>query len=230
MVRPIRPTTRPHCYICGALDNLTADHLPPKGFFPPKDAQDLITAPLCASCHRPLTKDDEAMRMWMSAHAAASPTGKWIFKHKVLGSTIPRNPRLLDNLQPFLEPTPFGVIFKVPQSRANPFIRRLTKGLLYSLYPEYDYFADYFVVGYPHPSAKTAATVGKLISTLTLTERGKNTFQVWHGITKDTGSGGAWVYLFYGVVCFVCLHSDKASFEQKFPDGYAEHHSLPNYL
>src|SRR5439155_9836572 len=100
---PIRPERRPFCFICGATTDLTDDHLPPEGFFEDDDREHLITAPLCANCHRPLAKDDEAMRMWMSADIKASPQGKRIFKDKVMGSTIPRSPQLLENIQPFLK-------------------------------------------------------------------------------------------------------------------------------
>jgi hypothetical protein len=232
-VSPIKPLSRPHCYICGSLECLTDDHLPPKGLFP-TDAKDLITAPLCRSCHSGLSKDDEVMRMWMASHIQASAAGKWIWKNKVLNSTIPRNPKLIENIQPFLKQVTLrgsaATVFSIPQSRAIPFIRRLTKGLLYTLHPDYDYFPDHFVVGYEKPTPKSIAVVKKLISALSCTERGRNAFRVWHGITSDTSDGGAWVYFFYDAVCFVCLHSKDAKFEQKFPPGYVEHASLPKYL
>ena len=33
---------RPHCYICGTIENLSKDHIPPKGFFPPNDYENFI--------------------------------------------------------------------------------------------------------------------------------------------------------------------------------------------
>jgi hypothetical protein len=231
---PIQPEKRPHCYICGATENLTDDHLPPQGFFHPTDAKGLITAPLCNKCHRPLAKDDEIMRMWMSADIKASARGKWIFQNKVLRSTIPRSQKLLENIQPYLKQiktgSSSGAIFNIPQSRAIPFIRRLTKGLLYTLHPDYDYFPDYFSVGYELPTQKSFATLKKLTSALSQLQRGEDTFKVWHGITTDTRDSGAWVYLFYGAVCFVCMHSKRQTFQQNFPEGYVEHPSLPKFL
>jgi hypothetical protein len=208
--------------------------LPPEGFFEDDDRDDLITAPLCANCHRPLAKDDEVMRMWMSADIKASAQGKRIFKDKVVGSTIPRSPKLLENIQPFLKRIKIGdtsvVVFSMPQSRAIPFIRRLTKGLLYTLYPNYDYFPDHFSVGYELPNEQTVPIIRKLISTLTPLEKGHGTFRVFHGITADTNDGGAWVYFFYDAVCFVCIHSKRPKFEQQFPAGYSEHSALPKFL
>jgi hypothetical protein len=172
--------------------------------------------------------------MWMSGNIAASQRGKWIWLNKVMGSTIPRSPKLLENIQPYLKPirlgSSSGAIFKMPQSRAIPFIRRLTKGLLYTFYPRYDYFPDYFSAHYEPPTPKNVPTIRKLISALSRTERGEGTFRVWHGITADTKDGGAWVYLFYDSVCFVCIHSKREKFRQHFPKGYVEHPSLPKFL
>jgi hypothetical protein len=174
------------------------------------------------------------MRMWMSGDIKASPRGKWIWRNKVMGSTIPRSPKLLENVQPYLEPirlgSSSGAIFKMPQSRAIPFIRRVTKGLLYTFYPDYDYFPDYLSVHYESPTSENVRTIQKLMSALSGTERGEGTLKVWHGITADTKDGGAWVYLFYDAVCFVCMHSKRESFQQQFPQGYAEHPSLPKFL
>jgi hypothetical protein len=63
---------RPHCYICGTTENLTKDHIPLKGFFPPGDCANLITAPLCCNCHSPFANMDEQMRVWISAGTAAT--------------------------------------------------------------------------------------------------------------------------------------------------------------
>ena len=137
---PIRPSQRPHCYICATEKNLTDDHVPPKGFFPPDDRKNLITAPLCENCHMPLKNTDEAMRVWIAAGAAGtSGVGAWIWKHKVLGSTFKRSPKLRENIKKYLQEmviktedgllTPVDVL-KMPQGRVIPFIRRLTKGLL----------------------------------------------------------------------------------------------------
>src|SRR4051812_16625129 len=91
--KPQRPVTRPHCYICGSTENLTEDHIPPEGFFPPGQRKDLLTAPLCRPCHEPLSKMDEKMRIWLSAAGGTSDSGKWIWRNKVLGSTFKRSPK-----------------------------------------------------------------------------------------------------------------------------------------
>lgn len=104
------------------------------------------------------------MRMWFAADINGSDTGKWVWENKVKTSTIPRSPKLLDNIQPLLERITIdgkqAAILKMPQSRPVPFIRRLTKGLLYTFYPQYDYLEDFFNVQYERPSKRTISAKG----------------------------------------------------------------------
>jgi hypothetical protein len=235
---PTRPPTRPHCYICGAVEDITDDHLPPKGFFPPTQRDNLITAPLCKRCHTPLAKTDEVMRLWFASPIGRSSAAQWIWEHKVVRSTLPRSPKLLANIQPFLRQihlrTPNGLIpamtFSMPQARAIPFIRRLTKGLLYSFYPDYDYFPDFFTVDYRLPTPEAKRVIGGLVKNLIRIDRGEGVFSVWHGITQDTRDAGAWVYVFYEAACFICFHGKREMFSQQFSSGYKEDQSLPSSL
>jgi hypothetical protein len=235
---PATPS-RPHCYLCASRENLTDDHLPPKGFFPPNDRRDLIKAPLCRPCHDPLKKTDEAMRVWLAAATGTSEAGKWIWKNKVLSSTFRRSPKLLAHIRErHLRPIRLntatgevgGAILTMPQGRAIPFIRRLTKGLIYTFHPDYDYFADFFTVDYRLPTPDAVQIVGELVSHLPQLTVGNGVFRVWHGITADTGDAGAFVYLFYDAVCFVCFHGKSEVYQQTFDEGYEEEPGLPKQL
>jgi hypothetical protein len=235
--RPIKPTSRPHCYICGATDFLTDDHLPPKGFFPPQDRDNLLTAPLCDSCHRPWKKIDERMRAWLAAAGDNSDAGKWIWKNKVLGSTFQRSPKLRSyirerHFQPILHRGTGEIaagLLTFPQADAIPFIRRLTKGLLYTFHPEYDYFSDYFAVAYRAPT-DSLEDVLPLASLLSPVARGNGVFRVWHGITAETENAGVCIYRFYERVCFVCFHGKLDAFKQEFDAGLKESTGLPEFL
>lgn len=214
-----QPETRPHCYLCGALDSLTEDHIPPEGFFPPGDRADLITAPLCESCHSPLTKTDESMRVFLAA-SGGSDASKWIWRNKVVGSTFLRSPTLhayirQHHFRPLVESATGRIaagLLTYPQADAIPFIRRLTKGFLYTFHPEYDYFSDHFAVGY-NPPVDDLLPMASLLSPVV---RGNGVFRLWHGITADTRDAGMCVYLFYNAVCFVCLHGQRDEFKQEF--------------
>jgi hypothetical protein len=228
---------RPHCYICGATQNLTKDHIPPKGFFPPDDCENLITAPLCCNCHSPFANMDEQMRVWISAGAAAaSEKAKWIWKNKVVNSTFKRSPKLRKfiaekhfrkmSVETISGPVVADVM-TMPQSQVHPFIRRLTKGFLYSFYPDHDYFADNFNVVYQPEPSKAVELATKLSSC----SFGKDVCRIWHGITKDNTKCGVWIFLFYSAACFVCFHGDSNLITpQQMHEGYKENSNLPPKL
>jgi hypothetical protein len=90
------------CYLCGALSDLTLDHVPPANLFPPPRPSNLIKVACCATCNSSYSKDDEAFRLWVSSSIFRSPAGDWIWHNKVLGSTLPRSPKLHENLKRFV--------------------------------------------------------------------------------------------------------------------------------
>jgi hypothetical protein len=236
-----RPSHRPHCYICGAIERLTDDHIPPKGFFPPEKRKVLLTAPLCCNCHAPLKKTDEAMRVWIAAAAAETSTAaKWIWKHKVMDSTFKRSPKLREyivekHLKQMTIETAEGPavanVITMPQGRVIPFIRRLTKGFLYSFYPDYDYFLDQFNVIYRLPTPEIESIATELAARLANRSYGDGVFRVWHGLTEDNPKSGAWIFLFYDAVCFICFHGKVGIFtQQDLEPGYMEEPGLPPKL
>jgi hypothetical protein len=233
--RQLRPASRPHCYICGSTENLTNDHIPPKGFFPTLQRKDLLTSPLCGSCHPRLAKMDEKMRLWLAAAAGASSSAKWIWRNKVVGSTFKRNPKLVTyirkkHFRPIINKgVLLGGVLTIPQGCAIPFFRRLTKGILYALHPDYDYFPDFFTVDYHPETADSVAAIAELVSRLPQLARGNGVFRVWHG-TADTGDAGVCVYLFFDAVCFVCFHGKAMTFDQQFDKDYSEERDLPKHL
>lgn len=237
MLNPTKLTQRPHCYICGSTSDLTDDHVPPKSFFPINQRQNLFSADCCEDCHRRLSMDDEVARLWLSSAASASPTGKWIWRNEVFPS-LQEKPKLLENVRKFLtrskRQTPQGVmdanLINFPQARMIPFIRRITKALLYKFYPDYNYFSDHFNVVYQFETATNVAKVRGLIPYLTGMSRGIGVFRVWHGIPAEKPMGGLWIFLFYEAVCFICIHSKAEKFKPKYPTGYREWHKLPKYL
>jgi hypothetical protein len=237
VLNPAKPATRPHCYICGSTVNLTEDHIPPKAFFPIGQRQNLFTADCCEQCHRRLSMDDEAARLWLSSAASASPAGKWIWHNEAFPS-LQRKPKLLENVRKFLthlkKQTPQGIVeataINFPQARMIPFIRRITKALLYTLYPEYDYFPDHFNVVYQFETVANVAKARSLLPYLTGMSRGIGVFRVWHGIPAEKPAGGLWIYLLYEAVCFICIHGKAELYKPKYPAGYKEWDKLPKHL
>jgi hypothetical protein len=177
------------------------------------------------------------MRAWLAAAGGKSSAGHWIWKNKVLGSTFQRSPKLLSyirekHFRPILNKQTGELaagLLTFPQADAVPFIRRLTKGILYAFHPEYDYFADHFAVVYRAPT-DSMDDVLQLVSLLPQAARGNGVFRVWHGLAQDTQDAGACVYLFYEAVCFVCSYGKLETFKQKFDPGYKEASRLPEHL
>jgi hypothetical protein len=231
---PDKPAECPHCYICATTDpaSLTNDHIPPRGFFPEERRENLIVAPLCESCHRKLSDDDEAMRLWLSLSAGASKSGKWIAKHEAMPNLL-KKPKLLAQVKKHIRHT---FVFEnaqfrdadeitMPQARVKPFIRRITKGLLYTFQPNYDYFRDSFTV-----KLTTLDYFEGVLPLLTADQRGGDVFEWWHGLAADTRSSGIWIYRFYRSACFVCMHSHSSDWQEPPLAGYEEFHKLPEYL
>lgn len=149
------------CCLCGAADKkMTRDHIPPEGFFPIPLPKNLITVPCCEECHKPLSLEDEAFRIWASSVHGASPAGKWILQNKVFGSSFKRSPKLYENVKKFIGIQKLNSLgqtlnvptISIPTERANRFLIRLTKGLLAHFYPDYDYSLDQFIVRVPLPT------------------------------------------------------------------------------
>ena len=223
----------PYCYICGTRDApLTDDHIPPESFFLKGDRRNLFKAPLCEPCHRPLSPDDEVMRFFFSIVDGVSESGRRIFVEKA-HPKMRAKPKLWAQVQEYLKPmiveTPAGLeerlVAGLMQSRVIPFIRRITKGLLYLFNPHYDYSKDNFAV-----SCCQFTEVTDIIPHLKHASRGTEVFDVWYGFATDVESGGIWIYRFYNATCFVCMHGDRPEWQQQFPAGYKEWPKLPKHL
>jgi len=232
---PKKPIRRPHCYICASVDvKLTDDHIPPESFFPDDQRGNLFVAPLCETCHKPLSMDDEVMRWFLTIVEGVSKSGARIFKEKAQ-PRMKSQPKLWENIKPYLKTKwvtlPSGIIEQrvvagLLQARAMPFIRRLTKGFLYLFYPDYDYLEDHFTV----VGNLRFEDLLSLIAALKHNSRGDNVFDVWHGFTTDGGDGAVWVYRFYDATNFVCFHGKRKKWVQTFSAGYKEWHKLPKFL
>jgi hypothetical protein len=201
------------CYLCGATGNITRDHIPPKGFFVPPLPDNLITVPCCDHCNQSYKKDDEAVRVFMSAYRWQSNKGFWIWKKKAVASTLKRSPKLrqkiLDSFVDVPVQTENGVkvmsAITFPMDRMNRFMVRITKGLLLTYYPKIDYSNMHFDVQQTTPSQQLA---DYMFENLTYNERGDGAFRFWHAVAEDDPKyTGIWSYVFYDGLCFTVAHS-----------------------
>jgi hypothetical protein len=212
------------CYLCGQ-PGITADHIPPKGFFPSPRPSNLITVSCCHLCNESFSKDDEAVRAWFSSVIGRSEAGDWIFEKKVVRGTAVKSPafreKMLSSMEEITLMSDVGPIeatkFCVDEIRIEKFLVRCTKGLLRHYYPEYDYKAATFrVIHVPNYEQELAKLEG-VKRLLRYDERGNGVFQFRHGLT-DSKQSGIWLFVFYEAVIYLVAHS-KTNFSAISSDG-----------
>ncbi len=54
--------SRKNCIYCGGNEDMTVDHIPPKGMFPEPRPSNMLTVPCCMKCNQCFSKDDEYFR------------------------------------------------------------------------------------------------------------------------------------------------------------------------
>lgn len=87
------------CSICGKKDELTREHIPPKGIFLSPRPKNTITVFSCKKCNHDTKLDDEYFRFWVTAGAHPQSKLAEVWKNKVAGSSFRRSPALLKKIQ-----------------------------------------------------------------------------------------------------------------------------------
>jgi hypothetical protein len=75
------------CYICGAPDARTMDHIFPKSLWSPPYPEDALTAPACHDCQKRLAPDETYFRTVAAASGAGrDPSARKLWEGKVIRS------------------------------------------------------------------------------------------------------------------------------------------------
>jgi hypothetical protein len=200
------------CYLCGATDDLTGDHVPPENLFPRPKPNNLITVACCRRCNGNFSADDEAFRVFASSVLGRSPAGARVWKEGVVDSSFRRSPKLRANVAKHLaqmvvktDRGHFSALgITIPEDRATRYLVRLAKGLTRHFDPNIDYVDATFDVRQLLP---TQETFDLLRRTFPYAERGEAVFGFWRGFADDD-SRGLWVYAFYGALFFMVTIED----------------------
>jgi hypothetical protein len=202
------------CYLCGATQDLTRDHVPPANLFPEPRPSNLITVPCCKACNQSYSLDDEAMRVWLAAAENRSTSGESIWREKVVSRTFYRSPALRASFARSLVPVlaeRHGIQFPaiaitIPDVRADRYFVRIVKGLLTHFYPGFDHSTHSFEVDHISPKLDDIAM---LRSRFSYEERGHGVFRFYHGVVSDPPTG-FWLLVFYDWACFMVVHQPNS--------------------
>lgn len=128
------------CDLCWTSKVLVErDHIPPINLFEEPRPSNLITRPICLTCHKPTHKDDEAFRVFVTAHITRNAAATNLWKTKVVPRTLQEG-----RIKPFVAAVrksfrpavirigdvelPIGTL-RVDAKPINRVIIRLTRGL-----------------------------------------------------------------------------------------------------
>lgn len=217
------------CYLCGATENLTRDHIPPKGLFPKPRPSNLYTVLCCFECNNGASQEDEYFRVATSSLINAHPTGKTSFK-RVVESTIPSRrisrqiAKLRDNVEPVTLRTPDGDI----EARRHGFdasticrvLVRITKGLLAASNPELDTSNLDFEITHIDQFLTDSLKKAGVTNHFTRWSVGEGVYTNYCAASAEDYGRGIMVHVFYGAaVWMVRYHSGTGLMKSsKHPD------------
>ena len=198
------------CYLCGATDDLTSEHVIPKVLFPEPRPNNLITTEACRKCNEGFSKDDALFAVWLSASLARSNAGAWVWENKALMSILKRSPALATQFISDSDKadvlTVAGLaevdILRIPQARLERVLVRSAKGLLRVLDPSFDYETLQFQIHRLWPSEEGVAFIREAAATMSYLERGTSVFRCLYGTTPEPNRSAAFVFIFYDAVGF----------------------------
>ena len=206
---------RDHCFLCGARDNLTSEHIPPDGFFLEPKPTNLITVPCCEACNNGHSKKDDLFRLVTSFAHNKNAAARLLWDKKVAPNTLAEGRQkhevraLVRNATPVTLRTPNGdkvfPFISVPPEHILPSVIRITKGLLWTYHPEVDYKSTQFKVTQIH-QYRVQEAVDCLGHTLH-EERGDGVFHFWRGFLSESPRYGMyWLFVFFGSCAFLIEH------------------------
>jgi 5-methylcytosine-specific restriction endonuclease McrA len=140
----IKPVQMRECVYCGNNQELTRDHVPPKGIFSEPRPSDLITVPACPQCHNAETsRDDEYFRLHLQVRDGICEHPDVIKARPTLLRSLEKPGKagmrkgLLENIVFAEAVTPSGIFIKnqlaiqTNTDRLRRVVSRTMKGLFY---------------------------------------------------------------------------------------------------
>ena len=200
------------CFLCGATENLTRDHIPPKGLFPKPRPSNLYTVTCCEPCNNGASQEDEYFRVAASCLINAHPTGKGSFE-RVVESTLPSRriakqiAKLRANVEPVTLRTPDGDI----EARRHLFdasmicrvLVRITKGFLAASHPELDTSNLDFEITHIDQFRTNSLAESGITEHFTQWGAGNGVYEQYRAASAEDYGRGMMVHVFYGAAVWM---------------------------
>jgi hypothetical protein len=218
-----------NCYLCGIevreyklkpgeqhpSDQLIPDHVPPKGLFPEPRPDNLIEVPCCFSCNNKHSGFDERLRIVAVMAFDRNKIGQKILDEKVIGSTMEKGrqmefiKKILATMQPVRD-QPGLIHAKIEAQEFKEGMIQITKGLLFTLHPTFNYRGSNFRVESVHPrSSDEQLRLMAMLKQGEYFQRGSGVFQCWRCVDESKG-GGAWMLVLYDCFAFFVFHTNDS--------------------
>lgn len=135
----MQPPKSEICVICGANPATTDEHVPPRGFFKGLSGQ-FRTVPACGACNNGSSKDDEELRLYVSAQIGKQTEGAKFLWEKGAHKSVLRGTQLRSNFLSMLREVPAvfptgevanRLAFFVPVALYQRVFERVTRGLFF---------------------------------------------------------------------------------------------------
>ncbi|HSA85940.1 MAG TPA: HNH endonuclease [Nitrospira sp.] len=135
-----------NCVYCTENPGVTADHVPPKSFFPEPRPSNLITVPACKKCNSGAGKDEDYfLATFMFSAAGVTDAGKTLWKQR-LRRMFQKNTglrgKIANGFSSATISTPAGLYvgqgmtLAFEEQRFDSVVRKIVRGLYYFEYDE----------------------------------------------------------------------------------------------
>lgn len=135
----MQPPKSDICVICGTNPATTDEHVPPRGFFKGLSGQ-FRTVPACSACNNGSSKDDEELRLYISAQIGKQTEGAKVLWEKGAHKSVLRSTQLRSTFMSTLREVPVvlpngevanRLAFLVPVALYQRVFERVTRGLFF---------------------------------------------------------------------------------------------------
>lgn len=206
------------CYLCGKEGADSKDHVPPKGIFPKRYRQQLMTVPAHIECNAQWQQDDELIRNFIAIACYNNPQMKLYWKTHIKRSFI-RNPgarlELLKRMRPVWAKRPFGLGairtqgFQIEDELIQREVRRWYKGIHYKKFNKP--FSDKYQTSvqiWPNPK-EAIQEFHEILSKSGIKPIWKrpipDVFSYCHMSTNEDDEGGICIFVFFNSLVFFAV-------------------------